>query len=320
MRVAGTSGSDFGSRRCARSPLSPSIINRRGRGGGGGGGGSGGGGGAERADARERRNIMKLSGKGLCTVVSGSLLFACAMSAVVVGFRCFSLGSKVKVHFHLGTAAGAFYSGILVGLGQVLLGFALLCCRGKPGSRNFFLVGVLVFMLGVLTAFSGAVVDGDTVSLVERKYSHYCLDSMGLNPICEQLKDYQRGLVVSTILNTLECLLGLLNLVIIKRYQTAQFYRRRLAQRQGAGGILFTEEQDPPVSELQTVSYINLGVFHVLDEAGVEVQCGGHPSIELPGYSPTDPELNHSYPFSYPLPNELPPAYEDIFPGEATNK
>lgn len=30
-------------------------------------------------------------------------------------------------------------------------------------------------MLGVLSAFAGAVIDGDTVSLVERKYSHYCL-------------------------------------------------------------------------------------------------------------------------------------------------
>ncbi|XP_048858575.1 transmembrane protein 271-like [Brienomyrus brachyistius] len=263
---------------------------------------------------------MKLSGKGLCTIVSNSLLFICAMSSVAVGFKCFSLGSKVKVHFHLGTAAGAFYSGILVGLGQVLLGFALVCCKGKPGIRNFFLVGILVFMLGVLTAFSGAVVDGDTVSLVDRKYSHYCLESLELNPICAQLKDYQRGLVISTILNTLECLLGLLNLVIIKRYQAAQFYRRRLTQRQSVGAILFNEEQDFTVSEIQPVSYINLGVFHVFDEAGVEVQCGGHPSIELPGYSPMDPELNQSYPFSYPLPNELPPAYEDIFPGEASNK
>ncbi|XP_036406613.1 transmembrane protein 271-like [Megalops cyprinoides] len=262
---------------------------------------------------------MKLSGKGLCTIVSSSLLFVCAASAVAVGFRCVSLGSKVKASFHLGTAAGAFYSGILVGLGQVLLGFALLCCKGTPGSRNFFLLGILVFMLGVLTAFSGAVVDGDTVSLVERKYSHYCLDAVELTPICGDLKDYQRSLVISTILNTLECLLGLINLVIIKRYKTAQFYRR-LSQRQSVGAVLFHEEQDFTASEFQPVCYINLGVLHVFDAAGVEVQCGGHPSIELPGYSPTNPELNHSYPFSYPLPNEQPPAYEDIFPGEASNK
>lgn len=263
---------------------------------------------------------MKLSGKGLCTIVSGCLLFVCAISSVVVGFKCLALGSKVRAHFHLGTAAGAFYSGILVGLGQVLLGLALVCCKGKPGCRNFFLLGILVFLLGVLTAFSGAVLDGDTVSLVERKYSHYCLDSVDINPICEQLKTYQRGLVVSTILNTLECVLGLMNLVIIKKYKTAQFYRRRHSQRQGTGPIIFSEEQDFSSTEFQPVSYINLGVFHVFDEAGVEVQCGGHPSIELPGYSPTDPELNHSYPFSYPLPNELPPAYEDIFPGETSNK
>ncbi|XP_041712969.1 transmembrane protein 271-like [Coregonus clupeaformis] len=265
---------------------------------------------------------MKLSGKGLCTIVSSALLFVCAVSEVVVGFKCISLGTKVKVHFHLSTAAGAFYSGILVGLGQALLGFALLCCKGKPGCRNFFLLGILVFLLGVLTAFSGAVVDGDTVSLVERKYSHYCLDidSVELTAICNQLKDYQRSLVISTILSTLECLLGLMNLVIIKRYKTAQFYRRRQSQRQSAGTIIFSEEQDFTVSEFQPVSYINLGVFHVFDEAGVEVQCGGHPSIDLPGYSPTDPELNHSYPFSYPLPNELPPAYEDIFPGDESNK
>ncbi|XP_048852227.1 transmembrane protein 271-like [Brienomyrus brachyistius] len=261
---------------------------------------------------------MKLSGKGLCAIVSSSLLFVCALGAAAVGFRCISLGSEVKVHFHLGTAAGAFYSGILVGLGQSFLGVAWLCCKGMPRRRNFFLLGILVFILGVLTAFSGAVVDGDTVSLVERKYSHYCLDS--LDPICERLKDYQRSLVISTVLNTLECLLGLLNLVIIKRYKTAQFYRRRLTHRQSVGAIVYSEEQDLNLSEFQPVSYINLGVFPVYDEAGGEVQSGGHPSIDLPGYSTTDPEINHSYPFSYPLPNELPPAYEDVFPAQASNK
>ncbi|KAM6981391.1 transmembrane protein 271 [Aplochiton taeniatus] len=262
---------------------------------------------------------MKLSGKGLCTIVSSTLLFICAVCEVVVGLRCISLGSMVKLHFHLGAAAGAFYSGILVGIGQVLLCFALLCCTGKPGCRNFFLIGILVFLLGVLTAFSGAVVDGDTVSLVERKYSHYCLDSVDVTAICQQLKNYQRSLVVSTILSTLECLLGLMNLVIIKRYKTAQFYRHRQAQRRSTGAIIFNEEQDFSSAEFQPVSYINLGVFHLFDEAGVEVQCGGHPSIELPGYSSTDPERNHAFPFSYPLPSELPPAYEEIFPREACN-
>lgn len=264
---------------------------------------------------------MKLSGKGLCTVVSSTLLFACAVCEVVVGLRCMSLGSTVKAHFHLSAAAGAFYSGILVAIGQALLGFALLCCADKPGCQNFSLVGVLVFLLGVLTAFSGAVVDGDTVSLVERKYSHYCIRALQVvNPVCEQLRAYQRSLVISTVLCTLECIIGLMNLVIIKRYKTAQFYRNRQSRlRRSTGAIVFNEERDFSSSEFQPVSYINLGVFHVFDETGTEVQCRGHPSIELPGYSPTDPELNRSYPFSYPLPSEQPPAYEDIFPVEACN-
>ncbi|XP_061582383.1 transmembrane protein 271-like [Cololabis saira] len=257
---------------------------------------------------------MKLSGRGLCTVFSSTLLFVCALSEVVVGLRCVSLGSGVKAQFRLGAAAGAFYSGILVGFGQVLLGSALLCCTEKPGCRNFFLLGVVVFLLGVLTAFSGAVVDGDTASLVERKFSHYCFHSMFFNPACEQLRDYQRSLVISTVLSTLECLLGLLNLLIIKRYKAAQFSRSRQAQR--AGGAL-GEDRSCSSQGFQPVSYINLGVFTVSDETGAEVRCGGHPSIELPGYSPSDPELNRSFPFSYPVPGELPPAYEDIFPMQA---
>uniref|UniRef100_UPI0037E9AB0A transmembrane protein 271 n=1 Tax=Semicossyphus pulcher TaxID=241346 RepID=UPI0037E9AB0A len=262
---------------------------------------------------------MKLSGKGLCTVFSSTLLFVCALSEVVVGLRCVSLGSTVRAHFHLGAAAGAFYSGLLVVIGQVLLGSALLCCREKPGCRNFFLLGVVVFLLGVLTAFSGAVVDGDTASLVDRKYSHYCFHSAVVNPACEQLRDYQRTLVISTVLSTLECVLGLINLVVIKRYKRAQFSRSRQSQRQRAGAIIFSEERDCSSADFQPVSYINLGVFNVYDETGAEAQCGGHPSSELPGYSLTDPELNHCFPFSYPLPAELPPAYEDIFPAEACN-
>ncbi|CAG5992890.1 transmembrane protein 271 [Menidia menidia] len=262
---------------------------------------------------------MKLSGKGLCTVFSSTLLFVCALSEVVVGLRCVSLGSTVKAQFHLGSAAGAFYSGLLVGIGQVLLGSALLCCMDKPACRNFFLLGVVVFLLGVLTAFSGAVVDGDTASLVERKFSHYCSHSILVTLACEQLRDYQRSLVISTVLSTLECVLGLINLVVIKRYKAAQLSRSRRCQRQGAGAMLFSEERDCSSSGFQPVSYINLGVFTVFDETGAEVRRGGHPSIELPGYSPTDPELNHSFPFSYPIPSELPPAYEDIFPVEACN-
>lgn len=260
---------------------------------------------------------MKLSGKGLCTVLSSTVLFVCALSELVVGLRCVSLGSSVRAQFHLGAAAGAFYSGLLVGVGQVLLGIALLCCTEKPGCRNFFLLGVVVFLLGVLTAFSGAVVDGDTASLVERKYSHYCFYSAGMHRGCERLRDYQRSLVVSTVLSTLECLLGLLHLLVIKRYKAAQFSRSRQGPRQRPGPVLFGEERDGFSADLQPVSYISLTVVSVVDETGAEVQCGGHPSIELPGYSPSDPELNRSFPFSCPLPSELPPAYEDIFPAEA---
>lgn len=262
---------------------------------------------------------MKWSGKGLCTVFSSTLLFVCALSEVVVGIRCVSLGSTVRAHFPLGPAAGAFYSGLLVAIGQVLLGSALLFCTEKPGCRNFFLLGVVVFLLGVLTAFSGAVVDGDTASLVERKYSHYCFQSLVMNPACEQLRNYQQSLVVSTVLSTLECVLGLFNLVVIKRYKTAQLCRSRQCQRRRAGAIIFSEERDCSSVDFQPVSYINLGVFHVFDETGAEVQRGGHPSIDLPGYSLTDPELNRCFPFSCPVSNQLPPAYEDIFPDEACN-
>ncbi|XP_056626176.1 transmembrane protein 271-like [Triplophysa dalaica] len=261
---------------------------------------------------------MKLSGKGLCTIVSSCVLFVCAVSAVVVGFRCVALGSRVRAHFHLSTVAGAFYSGILVALGQVLMGTALVFCQGKPKCGNFFLFGILVFLLGVLTAFSGAVVDGDTVSLVERKYAHYCEDTVDVDSACDRLKVYQRGLVASTVLNTLECLLGLMNLVIIKRYQAERVHRRRRMQRRSARTVVLNDERNFAVREFQPVSYINLGVFHALDETDGEVHSRGHPSIELPGYSPSNPELNHTYPFSFPL-HELPPAYEDIFPGEESD-
>ncbi|XP_031468215.1 transmembrane protein 271, partial [Phasianus colchicus] len=169
---------------------------------------------------------MKWSVRGACAALSSCLLLACALSAAAVGLKCFSLGSELKGEpFRLGTAAGAFYSGLLLAAGLSLLAAALLCCRppdeapaapapapapapdpggggpagpgggpgpggseaaaaapsgpgekASPGGRqNFLLLGVLVFMLGVLSAFAGAVIDGDTVSLVERKYSHYCL-------------------------------------------------------------------------------------------------------------------------------------------------
>lgn len=362
---------------------------------------------------------MKWSVRGACAALSSCLLLACALSAAAVGLKCFSLGSELKGEpFRLGTAAGAFYSGLLLAAGLSLLGSALFCCRqpdelaaaapgesagGAPhhgrvgtevaavpvtgdsqqqpqpspkappgGRQNFLLLGVLVFMLGVLSAFAGAVIDGDTVSLVEKKYSHYCLlqagagggaaaargrsaaGSEGSTALrCQKLRDYQRGLVISTIFNALECLLGLLNLLLVKNYKAAQQrglrHRRRRRhdhhlgggrrrrrrgpgvvggggsgggrrpQRQSQGSIFSSE--DPDLSpggdfSFQAVSYINVGVFHVFDEAGVEVHCGGHPSIELPGYSPMDPDLQVSYPYCYPLPNEQPPAYEEIYPRE----
>ncbi|XP_059692519.1 transmembrane protein 271 [Haemorhous mexicanus] len=358
---------------------------------------------------------MKWSVRGACAALSSCLLLACALSAAAVGLKCFSLGSELKGEpFRLGTAAGAFYSGLLLAAGLSLLAAALLCCRppdeapvapapapapgpapasalapagdpdpasggpggaeaaaapsgpvekASPGGRqNFLLLGVLVFMLGVLSAFAGAVIDGDTVSLVERKYSHYCLlqpggaarprsgpaapDGTAAALRCQKLRDYQQGLVLSTVFNALECLLGLLNLLLVKNYKAAQQRgrrrrRRRAApaaaaaaggrrrRRRGGGGgrraprhsqgSLFSggePELSPGDCPFQAVSYINVGVFHVFDEAGVEVHCGGHPSVELPGYSPMDPELNASYPYCYPLPSEHPPAYEEIYPGE----
>ncbi|XP_069482461.1 transmembrane protein 271 [Ambystoma mexicanum] len=301
---------------------------------------------------------MKCSSRGACAALSSCLLLACALSAAAVGLKCFSLGSELRGEpFRLGAAAGAFYSGLLLLAGLALLGSALLCCReqppgrgsgrppeepgeddGKPegGSQNFLLLGVLVFMLGVLSAFAGAVIDGDTVSLVERKYSHHCVQRAAGTRVpeggiggaqCQKLKDYQRGLVISTIFNSLECLLGLLNLLLVKNYKAAQQRRRdRRARRRGrhSRGSLFSVEEDeedyrppragPDPRPFQSVSYINVGVFHVCDEAGVEVHCGGHPSVELPGYSPMDPELNPSYPYCYPLPHEMPPPYDEIYP------
>ncbi|XP_028909860.1 transmembrane protein 271 [Ornithorhynchus anatinus] len=393
---------------------------------------------------------MKWSVRGACAALSSCLLLACALSAAAVGLKCFSLGSELRGEpFRLGTAAGAFYSGLLLAAGLSLLGSALLCCRPgdeaggaaggaaggpagtpaagaagaagpaggaearegggpAPASQNFLLLGVLVFMLGVLSAFAGAVIDGDTVSLVERKYSHYCLQQQQRGPAaggqegqlgpaqvpaparprgssldsstsakCQKLKDYQRGLVISTVFNSLECLLGLVNLLLVKNYKSSQARRgrrgrrrggragraggcggggrtggggaggggrgpphahpypprqrrlqrarragRRLQPRRSDGSIFSPDEADfsPPgggdFPARHSVSYINVGVFHVLDEAGVEVQCGGHPSVELPGYSPSDPELDASYPYCSPPPGERPPPYEEIYPRE----
>ncbi|XP_058923405.1 transmembrane protein 271 [Kogia breviceps] len=348
---------------------------------------------------------MKWSVRGACAALSSCLLLACALSAAAVGLKCFSLGSELRGEpFRLGAAAGAFYSGLLLAAGLSLLGAALLCCGprdaalagpgpgpalgvpaaaagapeaapGEPGraagpsgrvsSQNLLLLGVLVFMLGVLSAFAGAVIDGDTVSLVERKYSHYCLPPRapaaapgpapgaprGRSTLdsatpakCRQLKDYQRGLVLSTVFNSLECLLGLLSLLLVKNYKASQARRGRRGRRKGGralarprGGpgfraqppasrarrgrrgrrgrrllqqrpseasILSPEESDLAApgdcagfAARHAVSYINVGVFHAFDEAGVEVCCGGHPSVELPGYAPSDPDLNASYPY-----------------------
>ncbi|KAL4842146.1 hypothetical protein H8958_001412 [Nasalis larvatus] len=376
---------------------------------------------------------MKWSVRGACAALSSCLLLACALSAAAVGLKCFSLGSELRGEpFRLGAAAGAFYSGLLLAAGLSLLGAALLCCGprdaplagsepgpglgvpaapagaseaapGEPGSaagapgpvssQNLLLLGVLVFMLGVLSAFAGAVIDGDTVSLVERKYSHYCLpprapgsspgsapgstpgSAPGLAPgsapgaprsrstldsatsaKCRQLKDYQRGLVLSTVFNSLECLLGLLSLLLVKNYKSSQARRgrrgrrrggralarprggsglraqppasrarrgrrgrrgRRLQQRPSEASILSPEESDLAApgdcagfAAHHAVSYINVGVLHASDEAGAEVRCGGHPSVELPGYAPSDPDLNASYPYCCRPPCETPRPWE----------
>ncbi|KAL0596740.1 Transmembrane protein 271 [Plecturocebus cupreus] len=365
---------------------------------------------------------MKWSVRGACAALSSCLLLACALSAAAVGLKCFSLGSELRGEpFRLGAAAGAFYSGLLLAAGLSLLGAALLCCGprdaplagpepgpglggpaapagaaeaapGEPGaaagapgpvsSQNLLLLGVLVFMLGVLSAFAGAVIDGDTVSLVERKYSHYCLPprAPGAAPPgaapgsapgaprarstldsatsakCRQLKDYQRGLVLSTVFNSLECLLGLLSLLLVKNYRSSQARRGRRGRRRGGralarprGGsglraqppasrarrgrrgrrgrrlqprpseacILSPEDSDPAApgdcagfAALHGVSYIHVGVLQAPDEAGAEVRCGGHPSVELPGYAPSDPDLNASYPYCCRPPCDTPRPWE----------
>ncbi|KAM5271279.1 transmembrane protein 271 [Ctenodactylus gundi] len=339
---------------------------------------------------------MKWSVRGACAALASCLLLACALSAAAVGLKCFALGSELRGEpFRLGAAAGAFYSGLLLAAGLSLLGAALLCCAprdappaaapppppvpglgvpaapagaaeaeaeaasGPPGpasSQNLLLLGVLVFLLGVLSAFAGAVIDGDTVSLVERKYSHYCLPPRApaaapgpapdgaTSAKCRQLKDYQRGLVLSTVFNALECLLGLLSLLLVKNYKSSQARRGRRARRRGPraparprGGpgpraqpptssrsrrgrrgrrgrrlqprpseasILAPDEPDLAApgdcagfAAPHAVSYISVGAVHAPDEAGAEVCCGGHPSVELPGYAPADPDLSAPYPY-----------------------
>ncbi|KAB1281967.1 Transmembrane protein 271 [Camelus dromedarius] len=147
--------------------------------------------------------------RGACAALSSCLLLACALSAAAVGLKCFSLGSELRGEpFRLGAAAGAFYSGLLLAAASRCL--APPCSAAGPGRASrgagpgpglgfprpqqglqrprrasrvrtrAFGAGEqpepapprrLVFMLGVLSAFAGAVIDGDTVSLVERKYS-----------------------------------------------------------------------------------------------------------------------------------------------------
>ncbi|CAK6433380.1 unnamed protein product [Pipistrellus nathusii] len=345
---------------------------------------------------------MKWSVRGACAALAACLLLACALSAAAVGLQCFALGSELRGEpFRLGAAAGAFYSGLLLAAGLSLLGAARLCCgpraappagpgpglgapaapagapEAAPGAaaepegpgtgQNLLLLGALVFMLGVLSAFAGAVIDGDAVSLVERKYSHYCLPprapaapAPGPGPApgpapgapraratpakCRQLKDYQRGLVLSTVFNALECLLGLLSLLLAKACRAARARRGRRggrapARRRGGSGlraqppapwvrrgrrgrrlqqhrpseasILAPEDSDAAApgdcagfAARHAVSYIHLGVIRASDEAGVEVCCGGHPSVELPGYAPSDPDLDASYPYCCRPPRE----------------
>lgn len=337
---------------------------------------------------------MKWSVRGACAALSACLLLACALGAAAVGLRCLSLGSELRGEpFRLGAAAGAFYSGLLLAAGLSLLGAALLCCGPRaaplagpgpglgvpaaaaarapgtapepagPGtSQNLLLLGALVFMLGVLSAFAGAVIDGDAVSLVERKYSHFCLPprapaaaaAPGPAPRappaqCRRLKDYQRGLVLSTVLNALECLLGLLSLLLAKTCRAARARRGRrggraparprggsglraqppaswarrgrrggrLRHRPSEASILAPEESDLAVpggcaglAAHHAVSYIHVGVARAADEAGVEVCCGGHPSVELPGYAPSDPDLDASYPYCCRPPRETSRSWE----------
>ncbi|XP_061541173.1 transmembrane protein 271-like [Phycodurus eques] len=242
---------------------------------------------------------MRWSGDGLRAVVSGALLSACALGELVLGLRCVSLGSGVREPFRLGgAAAGAFYSALLVGGGQLLLGVALRRRRRpRPRGANLVLPGLVVFLLGILTAFSGAVVDGDAASLVRRKYARHCAPSGRASRACEALREYQRTLVMSAALSALECLLGLVNLALIQRYEAAR-------RRQGRGSS----------AHLRPVSYVDLAAADVLGESGAEARRGGHPSVELPGYSPADPRLDRCFPSSYPPPGQVPPVYEDVFP------
>ncbi|CAL1613014.1 unnamed protein product [Knipowitschia caucasica] len=245
---------------------------------------------------------MKWSTRGACAVLSGALLFTCALAEVAVGLRCMTQGAAVMTHFRLSRTAGAFYSGALVSGGQLLLALALLCCSTRAHRcRNLALVAVVVLLLGILTAFSGAVLDGDAAALVKRKYTHFCLSTQE-SRVCTHLREYQRSLVLSTALSALECVLGLLHLLAIKRYKAAQFNRRQL-ERQQTHEALFSEERDAP---LPHVSYINLAVS-VLDEPhGAESHYSAYPSLELPGYAPVNT--------APPSHRDQPPAYDDIYP------
>ncbi|XP_051684267.1 transmembrane protein 271 [Oryctolagus cuniculus] len=322
---------------------------------------------------------MKWSVRGACAALSACLLLACALSAAAVGLKCLSLGAELRGEpFRLGAAAGAFYSGLLLAAGLSLLGAALLCYGprdaplagpGAPepapsapaGRRNLLLLGALVFMLGVLSAFAGAVIDGDAVALAERKYSHHCAPARARAAPdrasaaeCRRLKDYQRGLVLSTVFNALECLLGLLSLLLVKSYRASQARRgrrarrrkgralarlraqppasrarrgrrgrrgRRLQPRPSEASILAAEESDlagpgdcAGFAAPLAVSYITVGAFPARDDAGAEVRCGGHPSVELPGYAPSDPDLSAPYPYCCRPPCEATRPWE---PGRA---
>ncbi|KAK2493842.1 hypothetical protein MC885_010852 [Smutsia gigantea] len=364
---------------------------------------------------------MKWSVRGACAALSSCLLLACALSAAAVGLKCFSLGSELRGEpFRLGAAAGAFYSGLLLAAGLSLLGAALLCCgrrdaplagpgpgpglgvpaapagapeaapgepaaaggpSGPVNSQNLLLLGVLVFMLGVLSAFAGAVIDGDTVSLVERKYSHYCLPprapaaapgpaaavpgpaparsapstrtaprppsagssrttsaawcsppsstrssaSWACSASCWSRTTSRRrpGAARRRAGPWRPPAAGARAQLPVSRARRGRRGRRgrRLQQRPSEASILSPEESDlaapgdcADFAAHHAVSYINVGVFHAFDEAGVEVCCGGHPSVELPGYAPSDPDLNASYPYCCRQPCEAARPWE---PGRA---
>ncbi|XP_042200838.1 transmembrane protein 271-like [Callorhinchus milii] len=293
--------------------------------------------------------MERLTPRGLCVSVTSCLLLLSALSALAVGLKSCLLGAALKERFQVGSTAGAFCSGAFTCAGCLAVGASALSSRRARGE-SALLLGVLLFMLGTLTALAGALIDGDTIATVERKYSRHCLREprgprqqqprleASEQPDCQKLRDYERILLVSAVLNALECVLGFITLTLIRQYKSWQPPRQQRhqqhhqqqhqQQRRSAGSILSTEEQlfpmhtypGPPfppsaANAAASSSYINFGA----DEAGGERGCSGHPSRELPGYSlpgPDTPRLCLYPPRGHPPPAQRPPPppYEHLFP------